>query len=73
MTARDLTTAEVAGLFGVSESTVHGWANEDRLPSGWDGGRRRYPAPAVAELAAKHKVPLPDWLADAASVQPGTP
>ena len=71
--ARDLTTAEVADLFGVSESAVHEWASDDRLPYQWDGGRRRYPAAAVAALAIEHNVPLPDWLADAAGVQPRTP
>jgi len=32
VTARELTTAEVADLFGVSESAVHEWASDDRLP-----------------------------------------
>jgi len=65
VTARELTTAEVADLFGVSESAVHEWASDDRLPYQW--GRRRYPATAVAELATEHNVPLPDWLAGIAA------
>ena len=73
MTGRDLTTAEVADLFGVSPSAVHDWASDDRLPCLWAGGRRRYPAAAIAELATKHSVPLPDWLAATATSAQGTP
>ena len=70
MTARELTTAEVADLFGVSESAVHEWASDDRLPYQW--GRRRYPA--VAELAKDRTIPLPDWLCGtAASAQREAP
>jgi hypothetical protein len=68
VTARELTTAGVAGLFGVRESTVHEWASDDRLPYRWDEGRRRYPFAPVAALATQHHVPLPNWLA-AASAQ----
>lgn len=71
--AWDLTTGEVAGLFGVSQAAVHEWANDHRLPYQWDRGRRRYPAAAVAELATQHHVPLPDWLAATAASIQGTP
>ena len=61
-TDQELTAAEVAGLFQVSESAVHTWADQDRLPFRRIKGQRRFPAPAVARLAHQHQVPLPDWL-----------
>jgi Helix-turn-helix domain len=64
---QDLTNAQVAGLFQVTEQTVHDWASHHKLPHQWVGGRRRYAAAAVAELATEHNVPLPDWLAGSAS------
>jgi Helix-turn-helix domain len=71
---QDLTNAEVAGLFQVTEQTVHDWARDGKLPYQWVQGRRRYPAVAVAELATACKVPLPDWLAGiAASARRETP
>jgi transcriptional regulator with XRE-family HTH domain len=62
LTDQELTAAEVAGLFQVSESAVHTWADQDRLPFRRIKGQRRFPAPAVARLAHQHQVPLPDWL-----------
>lgn len=64
LTVEELTAAEVAGLFQVSESAVHTWANQDRLPFRRVKGQRRFPAAAVARLAHQHQVPLPDWLAN---------
>ncbi len=61
MTTHDLTTAEVAGLFGVCKQAVRHWANHGKLPSTWVQGRRRFPAAAVAELAQHRHIPLPDW------------
>jgi len=70
---QDLTNAQVAGLFQVTEQTVHDWASHHKLPHQWVHGRR-YPAAAVAELATARKVPLPDWLASiAANAQRETP
>ncbi len=63
MTVEDLTAAEVAGVFRVSEQTVQEWARDGKMPHEWVGGRRRFPAAAVAQLAQDHHVPLPDWLA----------
>ncbi|HZC99235.1 MAG TPA: helix-turn-helix domain-containing protein [Actinomycetes bacterium] len=64
---QELTAAEVAGLFQVSETAVHKWANQDRLPFRWVKGQRHFPAPAVVRLAHQHQVPLPDWLAAASN------
>jgi hypothetical protein len=61
----ELTAAQIAGLFHVSETSVHKWADRGRLPSRKIKGQRRFPAPAVAQLARQHQVPLPDWLASA--------
>jgi len=62
LTDQELTAVEVAALFQVSESAVHTWADQDRLPFRRIKGQRRFPAPAVARLAHQHQVPLPDWL-----------
>ena len=70
MSVQDLTTAEVGGLFRVSEQAVRQWASHDKLPSALVQGRRRYPADAVAELAQQHHIQLPDWLR-AATASPG--
>ena len=55
-------TAEVAGLFGVCKQAVRTCADRGELPSAWVQGRRRFPAHAVAELAQRHHIPLPDRL-----------
>lgn len=70
MTVEDLTAAEVAGLFRVSEQAVHKWAHDAKLPFRWVKGQRRFPATAVALLAQDHHAPLPDWLASAATTTP---
>lgn len=44
---QDLTTAQVAEVFGVGKSAVHEWASDDRLPYVRAGGLCRYPAAAV--------------------------
>ena len=64
MTGHDLTAAEVADLFYVSEQTAKRWARDDKVPSQLVKGRRRYPAAAVIELARDRNIPLPDWLCD---------
>jgi excisionase family DNA binding protein len=69
VTVRDLTTAEVAGLFGVCKQAVRYWANNGKLPTVWVHGHRRFPAAAVAELAQQHHFPLPDWLRPATATQ----
>jgi transcriptional regulator with XRE-family HTH domain len=61
----ELTAAQVAGLFQVSEPAVHKWADRGRLPSRKIKGQRRFPVPAIAQLARQHQVPLPNWLASA--------
>jgi predicted site-specific integrase-resolvase len=70
MTGQDLTAAEVADLFHVSEQTAKRWARHDKLPSRLVKGRRRYPAAAVAELARDRNIPLPDWLRGIAANAP---
>ena len=67
MSVQELTSAEVAGLFQVTEQAVRLWASHHKLPHEWVGGRRRYPAAAVAELARDRNIPLPDWLAGIAA------
>ena len=48
-----LRTAEVADLLHVSPKTVSRWAKEGKLPFLRTlGGHRRYPEPAIRELAA---------------------
>src|SRR6266540_2617496 len=42
---QDLTNAQVAGLFQVTEQTVHDWASHHKLPHQWVHGRR-YPTAA---------------------------
>jgi excisionase family DNA binding protein len=43
----------VAALLGVSPKTVARWAKEGKLPFRRTlGGHRRYPEPAIRELAA---------------------
>jgi excisionase family DNA binding protein len=64
---QELTAAEVAGLFGVSETTVRKWAEQERLPFRRVKGQRRFPAHAVARLARQHQVPVPDWLGAASN------
>jgi len=72
--AQDLTNAQVAGLFQVTEQAVDQWANNGKFPYQWVQGRRRYPAAAVADLATACEVPLPAWLAGiAASAQRESP
>jgi transposase len=66
---RGLTTAEVAGLFRVSEQAVRQWASHHKLPWVWVKGCRRYPADAVAQLAQQHHIPVPDWLPTATTNQ----
>jgi excisionase family DNA binding protein len=70
---QELTAAEVAGLFGVSETTVRKWAEQERLPFRRVKGQRRFPASAVARLARQHQVPLPDWLAKTITSTPPPP
>ena len=52
-TTPHLRTADVAALLGVSPKTVARWAKEGKLPFLRTlGGHRRYPEPAIRELAA---------------------
>jgi hypothetical protein len=70
VTPPELTSAQVAEVFQVSEKVVGDWARDDKLPSVWAGRRRRYPAAAVAELAKDRNLPLPDWLVGLAASAP---
>jgi len=48
-----LRSAEVAAILQVSSKTVSRWASQGRLPCQRTlGGHRRYPEPAIRELAA---------------------
>jgi excisionase family DNA binding protein len=48
-----LRSAEVAAIFQVSPKTIARWAQHGRLPYQRTlGGHRRYPEPAIRELAA---------------------
>jgi excisionase family DNA binding protein len=48
-----LRSAEVAAILQVSPKTVARWAQQGRLPCQRTlGGHRRYPEPAIRELAA---------------------
>ena len=48
-----LRSAEVAAILQVSSKTVARWAQQGRLPCQRTlGGHRRYPEPAIRELAA---------------------
>jgi excisionase family DNA binding protein len=48
-----LRTADVAELLGVSPKTIARWAKDGKLPFLRTlGGHRRYPEPAIRELAA---------------------
>ena len=48
-----LRSAEVAAILQVSPKTVARWAQQGRLPDQRTlGGHRRYPEPAIRELAA---------------------
>jgi excisionase family DNA binding protein len=48
-----LRSAEVAAILQVSPKTVARWAQQGRLPfQRTMGGHRRYPEPAIRELAA---------------------
>jgi excisionase family DNA binding protein len=48
-----LRSAEVAAILQVSPKTVARWAQQGRLPYQRTlGGHRRYPEPAIRELAA---------------------
>jgi len=48
-----LRSAEVAAILQVSPKTVARWAKQGRLPYQRTlGGHRRYPEPAIRELAA---------------------
>jgi excisionase family DNA binding protein len=52
-TASFLRSAQVAAILQVSPKTVARWAKEGRLPCQRTlGGHRRYPEPAIRELAA---------------------
>jgi excisionase family DNA binding protein len=52
-TARFLRSAQVAEILQVSPKTVARWAQQGRLPCQRTlGGHRRYPEPAIRELAA---------------------
>jgi excisionase family DNA binding protein len=52
-TATFLRSAEVAAILQVSPKTVARWAQRGRLPYQRTlGGHRRYPEPAIRELAA---------------------
>jgi excisionase family DNA binding protein len=52
-TTPHLRTADVAELLGVSPKTIARWAKEGKLPFLRTlGGHRRYPEPAIRELAA---------------------
>ena len=51
--ARFLRSAEVAAILQVSPKTVARWAQQGQLPYQRTlGGHRRYPEPAIRELAA---------------------
>jgi predicted site-specific integrase-resolvase len=48
-----LRSAEVAAIFQVSPKTIARWAQQGRLPyQRSQAGHRRYPEPAIRELAA---------------------
>jgi excisionase family DNA binding protein len=48
-----LRSAEVAAILQVSPKTISRWAQQGRLPCQRTlGGHRRYPEPAIRELAA---------------------
>ena len=52
-TASFLRSAQVAAILQVSPKTVARWAQQGRLPYQRTlGGHRRYPEPAIRELAA---------------------
>ena len=52
-TASFLRSAEVAAILQVSPKTVARWAQQGQLPCQRTlGGHRRYPEPAIRELAA---------------------
>jgi len=52
-TATFLRTAEVAAILQVSPKTIARWAKHGQLPFQRTlGGHRRYPEPAIRELAA---------------------
>ena len=52
-TASFLRAAQVAAILQVSPKTVARWAQQGRLPCTRTlGGHRRYPEPAIRELAA---------------------
>ena len=52
-TATFLRSAQVAAILQVSPKTVARWAQQGRLPCRRTlGGHRRYPEPAIRELAA---------------------
>jgi excisionase family DNA binding protein len=52
-TARFLRSAEVAAILQVSPKTIARWAQQGLLPCQRTlGGHRRYPEPAIRELAA---------------------
>jgi excisionase family DNA binding protein len=52
-TATFLRSAQVAAILQVSPKTVARWAQQGRLPcQRTRGGHRRYPEPAIRELAA---------------------
>jgi excisionase family DNA binding protein len=52
-TASFLRSADVAAILQVSPKTVARWAQQGRLPYQRTlGGHRRYPEPAIRELAA---------------------
>ncbi len=52
-TTPHLRPAEVAALLGVHPKTVSRWAKDGKLPFLRTlGGHRRYPEPAIRELAA---------------------
>ena len=52
-TASFLRSAQVAAILQVSPKTVARWASQGRLPCQRTlGGHRRYPEPAIRELAA---------------------
>jgi excisionase family DNA binding protein len=52
-TATFLRSAEVAAILQVSPKTISRWAQQGRLPCQRTlGGHRRYPEPAIRELAA---------------------
>jgi excisionase family DNA binding protein len=52
-TATFLRSAQVAAILQVSPKTISGWAQQGLLPHERTlGGHRRYPEPAIRELAA---------------------